>query len=198
MKKTDITGFKNVWFTSDTHFGDERLNLFGRTNVFNNAREADQAIVNNWNKTVGKDDLIIHLGDVALSDAGLNLVKQLNGTKWLIKGNYDEPETSACSVDGLSLYFEKIESEMYVEIENEIVYLNHYPSKCKVDHFNLTGHIHGLWKVQRNMINVGCDAWHFLPIHLDMIKFNMTAIRKYYDINVFAGELKSNLEYGNI
>ena len=85
------------------------------------------------------------------------------------------------------------------------VILNHYPSTCKERmekdalrmqdssiaygnksvSFAITGHIHGLWKVQRNMINVGVDAWHFKPVAEDEIKFCWNAMQKFYDENVF-------------
>jgi len=58
--------------------------------------------------------------------------------------------------------------------------------------FNICGHIHGLWKVQRNMINVGVDAWHFIPVSEEQIIFYMNGIKKHYDANVFAGELEPN------
>jgi len=40
----------------------------------------------------------------------------------------------------------------------EEVYIDHYPTNGKSDIFNVVGHIHGTWKVQRNMVNVGVDA----------------------------------------
>jgi hypothetical protein len=43
------------------------------------------------------------------------------------------------------------------------------------------------------MVNVGADANHFTPMSEDWIKFQMNGIRNHYDINVFAGELKSNI-----
>ena len=55
---------------------------------------------------------------------------------------------------------------------------------------NIVAHIHGTWKVKRNMINVGVDAWHFTPVSEDMIKFQINGIRNYYDENVFMDEIK--------
>ena len=196
-KITNISKYKKVWFTSDTHFDDERLNLFGRDILFNNAKEVDDFIIDEWNKKIDKKDLLIHVGDVALTKKGLEKIKELNGDKWLIKGNYDEASSSKFKLDDelLLKYFKKVTTDITIEIAGEEVYVNHYPTNVKVDCFNIVGHIHGTWKVQRNMINVGTDAWHFNPVSLDTIKFQMNGIRKYYDQNVFAGELKSNLEH---
>ena len=50
---------------------------------------------------------------------------------------------------------------------------------------NIVGHIHGLWKVQPNTINVGVDAWNYKPLSTDDIKFVTTAMEKHYDNDVF-------------
>ena len=197
MKKS-YKNFKNVWFTSDTHFGDDRLNLFGRDIVFNDANESDNLMIKNYNDRIGDDDLLIHLGDIALKEDGLKKMKLINGTKWLVKGNYDIADATAkfeISDKMLSKYFDLVVDDLIIDIDGEEVFLNHYPTNAKEDMFNVVGHIHGTWKVQRNMINVGVDAWHFAPVSLDTIKFQMNGIRKFYDINVFSGELKSNLNF---
>lgn len=49
---------------------------------------------------------------------------------------------------------------------------------------------HGTWKVKRNIINVGVDAWHFIPVSEDLIKFQINGIRNHYDENVFMDEIK--------
>jgi calcineurin-like phosphoesterase family protein len=192
----NISLWENVWFTSDTHFGDERLNLYGRDLVFNNANEVDAEILKNLQQ-IGENDLLIHLGDVAFTEKGLENLNKINCSKLLVKGNYDEKETSKIEISDSILfsYFDEVVSDAIIEINGEEVYLNHYPTNAKSQMFNLVGHIHGTWKVQRNMINVGTDAWHFQPISLAMIKFQMNGIRKHYDQNVFAGEIAANTDH---
>ena len=198
MKTTSIKKFKNVWFTSDTHFDDERLDLFTREVLFESATEVDNFIIKQWNDNVKDGDLVIDVGDVALTQKGLDKVKGLNGTKWLVKGNYDTSDGTAkfkMSDDILLEQFDKVFDDLTIEIDGEEVFINHFPTSADVDKFNIVGHIHGTWKVQRNMINVGVDAWHFTPVPLKTIKFQMNGIRKYYDQNVYAGELKANLNF---
>lgn len=189
------------FFTSDIHFDDERLNLFGRDIVFKTSKEFDNQIIENWNKTVEKDDLVYFLGDASLSKKGLENFSKLNGRKIIIKGNYDEKDTAKYEVsdEELSKYFDKVLKSGFIKINGEKIYLNHYPTNGKADCFNIVGHIHGTWKVQRNMINVGIDAWHFFPVSEDQIKFQINGIRNHYDENVFAGELKCNtdIDYKN-
>lgn len=187
---------QKIFFTSDLHFGDDRLNLYGRDLVFKNSKDFEQKIIENWNKTVTKNDLVIVVGDVALTKDGLRIMDNLNGKKWLIKGNYDIKDSAKYEVDDdlLKQYFDKVVDDMEIDIDNEKIYINHYPTNAKIDQFNIVGHIHGTWRVQRNMINVGCDAWHFTPISEDMIKFQINGIRNHYDQNVFAGEILANTE----
>jgi len=86
----------------------------------------------------------------------------------------------------LGKYFDKIyEKDTTIQLNDREIYLNHYPEQCVDKKISLTGHIHGLWKVQKNMINVGVDAWHFKPISEDTINFCINAVEKYYDKNVF-------------
>lgn len=174
------------FFTSDQHFGDDRFEVFYRP--FKTLEEQHEIIINNWNSLVSAEDEVWHLGDVATKDEFIPLLSQLNGVKHLIIGNYDEPR-----LDLLKPYFKSIQKDKVLQLSSgEEVYLNHYPTHCISTKFNLTGHIHGLWKVQRNMINVGVDAWNYLPVSEDQIKFCMNAIGKFYDKNVFAGSLDAN------
>ena len=189
---------RKIFFTSDLHFQDERLNLYGRDLMFNNSKEVDDYIIRVWNEKISIEDLVIVVGDVSMTREGLHYLKDLNGEKWIVKGNYDNSVENGgtakyeISDEILSEYFTKVVSDLELEIGGEIVYINHYPTNARIDVFNIVGHIHGTWKVQRNMVNVGTDAWHFNPVPEDLIKFQMNGIRKYYDQNVYAGELKAN------
>ncbi|MCK9575773.1 MAG: hypothetical protein WC979_01945 [Candidatus Pacearchaeota archaeon] len=185
-----------IYFTSDTHFGDDRLNLYGRDLVCKTSEEMDNLIIDNWNSIVTDDDTVYHLGDVAMNEESLKQVLKLNGKKILIKGNYDDKIAD----EVLLQYFSAVHKNLVVEhgaksIPQKLLFLNHYPTKADDMMFNIVGHIHGLWKVQRNTINVGCDAWHFKPISMDLVLFSINGINKFYDQNVFAGEIIANLKY---
>lgn len=176
------------FFISDLHFSDDRFSLFYRP--FKTVAEQDNYLIEKWNSVVGIDDDVYLVGDAATSDEGLDCIKRLNGRKHLLIGNYDVPRNQ----EYLLTLFDSIQESLYLKLSNgERVHLNHYPDKADKEHFSIVGHIHGLWKVQRNMINVSCDAWHFTPISEEQILFCINAIRKYYDSNVFAGELNANM-----
>jgi calcineurin-like phosphoesterase family protein len=179
------------WFTADLHLGDPRLNLYARDLIAKNSDESDKIIIDNYNNVVGDNDIVYFLGDIVYDVSKIELLNKLKGRKILIKGNYDD------KIDNKILYkyFESIYDNLVITINGENVYLNHYPEKCSTEMINICGHIHGLWRVQRNTVNVGVDAWHMMPISEEMIIFYFNAIRKFYDINVFAGELECNLKY---
>jgi calcineurin-like phosphoesterase family protein len=178
------------FFTSDSHFGDDRFNFMCRP--FKSVKEQEDYIVERWNAVVGPDDEVFHLGDFAYTDEGLEVRRRLNGKIHLITGNYDDPRP----YDKLEDLFDSVMVNDILTLKNgEKVWLNHYPAKTSEHLFNIVGHIHGLWRVQRNMINVGVDAWHFNPVSEDELLFYMNGIRVHYDENVFAGELEQNLNH---
>lgn len=199
LEKNNKPMKKKRFFTSDLHFQDGRLNLYARDLMFKTAKDVDDYIITTWNNTVDINDLVIVVGDVSMTKDGLENLNKLNGEKWLVKGNYDisveNGGTAKYEISDkiLSKYFTKIVDELEIKIGDEMVYVNHFPTNSKAIMLNIVGHIHGTWKVQRNMINVGVDAWHFTPVSEDLIKFQMNGIRKHYDQNVFAGELNSNI-----
>lgn len=53
------------------------------------AEEADEIMVEAWNKVVHPKDTVYHLGDVAISRNRLQFLGRMNGRKILIRGNHD-------------------------------------------------------------------------------------------------------------
>lgn len=201
------------WFTADWHLGEDRIGINGKPNLFYRPFKAMDVggkpidvvgvqnlkiLVNFKNSGFKNGDELYHMGDVVYdwqydSTSGAHsildmLKKMFPKSKFhLIIGNYDEDK-----VEELGEYFDNIVDSAELQIGNFNCYLNHYPVQCKrqldvgpIYDFAITGHIHGLWKVQKNMINVGVDAWHFKPVSEDEILFCWNAMQKFYDENVF-------------
>jgi len=174
------------WFTSDWHFNESRItkefNPFFRP--FSSIEEQNEVIISRMNEMISPDDEIYHLGDVSIDIEGIDLLDRINcKNRTLILGNYDLDDWKKMPI--LKEKFSEIYDSLELEVEGIKIYLNHYPTNMVEDRFNIVGHIHGLWKVQPNMVNVGVDAWHFKPVSFDEIKFVKTAIEKHYDKNVF-------------
>src|SRR6266542_3688669 len=83
----------DVFITSDTHFGHKLLvNMRG----FSSWWEHDNALIEAWNSRVGKGDVVYHLGDFMMpqfTKRAEEILNQLNGTKLLIRGNHERPQT---------------------------------------------------------------------------------------------------------
>lgn len=86
---------RNIWLTSDTHFGHENIIRYCNR-PFANAKEMDDAIRTKWNETVKDGDIVYHLGDVYFgakignNEEPEDFLKTLKGRKRLLLGNHDE------------------------------------------------------------------------------------------------------------
>lgn len=186
-----------TFFTSDTHFGHARIiELSDRP--FSDVEHMNAEIVRRWNETVAPDDIVFHLGDVALGkiDESLPLVGRLNGYKVLVNGNHDRPFMNRGKAR-----FEEWDNR-YREVFQEILpgtarplfmgghrfVISHFPydgdshgeERYREDRpvdKGLTlihGHTHMSNKVSRSnngtlQIHVGMDAWDFRPVSQDEI-----------------------------
>ena len=70
--------YQTCWIISDTHFNDEEVKGFSN-------RPTDEEFVKKINSKVGRNDILIVLGDVG----DTKYIKQLRGYKILIAGNHD-------------------------------------------------------------------------------------------------------------
>ena len=187
-----------IYFLSDAHLGDDRFELLLRP--FKDRDQYLNTIKNNWNSTVKPTDTVFILGDVCYTNNPelLPFYDTLNGKKHLILGNHDDQDISV-----YKKYFDIVQDSYIIETTQKDgektsdikLFLNHYPSKGKVDYFNLCGHIHGSWRVQKNMINVSVDCWGFRPVSLEKILFLKKAIENFYDDDVWVGNHPANLAH---
>ena len=144
------------YFISDLHFGHVNCLAFDNRK-FNTIEEHDEAIIKNWNETVGIDDDVYILGDVSWhnSTKTIEIFKQLNGRLHLIKGNHDT--TVLRNADFRSLFVEITDyKELYLDRNTSIV-LCHYPIPCFKNHYygwyHLYGHVHTSfeWNMMENI-----------------------------------------------
>ena len=147
-----------IFITADHHFHHKNIIEYcGRP--FKTVEEMDRIMIEKWNNKVGKDDLVIHLGDFALGNK--EKVKEtrekLNGTIVLIKGNHDRVSEGFIIV------------EDFIRIGNIIfshrpIPKNEIPKGC----VNVHGHIHE--KESLNGINVSVEKTDYEPIELDELE----------------------------
>ena len=171
-----------VFFTSDTHFN--HSNIIGFCDrPFKNVEQMNETIIANWNKTVGPEDIVFHLGDFCLGGAAewTKLLDRLNGKIYLIMGNHDMKNLR----QGFIQRFVDVKMQMHIEISKKSIYLNHYPFLCftggyKDDVWQLFGHVHTrtpntgvdagrLQYLYPTQYDVGVDNNNFTPVSYEQI-----------------------------
>lgn len=139
------------FYTSDLHLDHSSMLKFEpESRPFNNVDEMNRALIQYWNEKVGVDDEVYILGDFCFDNQGrraTEFLKQLNGKKYLIKGNHDgfiyKPQFDKSQFEWIKDYA-AIKDE--VNDEEVTVCLFHYPIAVwdrKHHHaYHLFGHIH--------------------------------------------------------
>jgi len=166
------------YFISDTHFFHKNIIKFSNR-PFDDVEQMNNQIIHNWNAIVTKQDEVYILGDFVVHGSGEhanNILEQLNGVKYLIKGNHedylDDPNFDTS-------HFKWIKDYHTFEHNNITFVLFHYPI-LEWDHFyndsiHLFGHVHHKKKeylrkiLGPRAINVGVDVNNFFPINIDRV-----------------------------
>lgn len=188
---------KHLFFTSDTHFGHENIIKFCNR-PFANAKEMNETLINNWNRVVGPDDIIFHLGDFAFGGSYLwnNMLDRLNGHIYLVIGNHDRKNLR----QGYVQKFDGIYPQLQINIDGRSVYLNHYPFLCYGGSYRgdrdavwqLFGHVHsGPFSTGKDderlkmlfpyQYDVGVDNNNFTPISWEDVKIRIKNNIEFYD-----------------
>lgn len=172
----------HTFFTSDTHFGHANIIRFCNR-PFRNVEEMNEILIENWNKVVSKGDTVFHLGDFAFGGSSVwnSIIPRLNGHINLIIGNHDRKNLR----QGYMSYFDMVVPQLQIEIEDNSIYLNHYPFLCYGGSYRgvwqLFGHVHSgpqadgldisrLRVLLPTQYDVGVDNNNFTPISYREVK----------------------------
>ena len=123
----------NVYFIGDLHFEHQGITKF-RTQ-FPSSKVHDQYLMDIWNETITKRDLVYVMGDAAFTQTGLDNLGKLAGSKVLIRGNHDLLPTESY----LSVF-----NEVYGALAHKGLWLTHipiHPSEL-YGRTNVHGHCH--------------------------------------------------------
>lgn len=128
---------RNIWVISDTHFNHENIIKYCNR-PFANAKEMNEAMIDNWNSTVKDGDIVYHCGDVYFGK-NTDWSHRLNGRKRLILGNHDNAKDQT-----LQNMFEKIMVwRMFPEFGLLLTHVPVHKSSLEVKVFrNVHGHTH--------------------------------------------------------
>lgn len=131
-----------IWFTSDFHIGDTRM--LETRGIFSSLEDMEKALIDNYNKRVGKNDIVWLIGDIVGDiDTALRIFPKLNGQKSYVIGNHDRKWIR--DKRARELFCSIYESTVEV-IENTPVSISHYPLyewyKSKYGGVLIHGHMH--------------------------------------------------------
>ena len=130
------------FYISDWHYAHANCIAFDNR-PFKDVGEMNAELVRRWNERVGKGDLVYVLGDMfwCKSSDAIPVLKELNGTKFLIKGNHDRSNDSS-----FVKQFAKVTEYMEIDDDDHKIVLCHYPIPCYKNHFygwyHFYGHVH--------------------------------------------------------
>jgi calcineurin-like phosphoesterase family protein len=170
----DISKYKNVWFTSDTHFGHANIIKWApETRPYADAEDMNEKMVAEWNSKVGPDDLVYIIGDVSFMNTTrtVEILRRLNGTLILVVGNHD----ARAMKDGeFRARFHMCKDLLSATLptpegEKQRVVMCHYPfhewDQMQRGSMHLYGHVHGrATGIPGRCMDVGWDA-HGTLIH---------------------------------
>ncbi len=130
------------FYIADWHYGHGNVIAFDNR-PFKTLDEMNKALVECWNSVVSAGDIVYVLGDMfwCNADKSMPILDELNGQKFLIKGNHDR-----CNDNRFLKKFVKVTEYLEVEDGDKRVVLCHYPIPCFKNHFygwyHLYGHVH--------------------------------------------------------
>lgn len=155
---------RRYFFISDTHFS--HANIIKYCNrPFIDIKSMNEKIISNWNSVVTNDDVVYHLGDVILGnkeDAN-DIIGQLNGIKYLVKGNHDMRQNQFYRDLGFKEVYD------HPIIIKDFIVLSHEPMPFVMNqmYFNVHGHVHDSPMFQTKGQNCACvcvERWNYMPV----------------------------------
>jgi calcineurin-like phosphoesterase family protein len=163
----------DTFIISDTHFRHKNIIKYcGRP------MNHDMIMQFNWNHTVGHNDTILHLGDVATwygdTTEAVDIIASLHGKKLLIMGNHDKLGASWYE----DLGFEIIEPQTIKFPKVGTVRFSHYPETENLNwQVNLHGHIHNNGyppdaDPKKDYRNVSVEVMDYEPVRLRDVLYN--------------------------
>lgn len=168
---------KKLWIASDLHLGHCNILKFCPNRSFKNIDDHDDAYIENHNKMVSDEDVVVFLGDFAFRNKRptKEYIKALNGQLFILFGNHDE---SAIKCKHLfSGFWGRPGHNEIVEYKwfGKKYIFCHYPmlswNARSHDRMNFFGHVHSHttrpFHCQPNSCDVGVDAWNHGPVLLN-------------------------------
>jgi len=147
--------------------------------------EMDEAMIEMWNKKVGVNDVVFHLGDFSFSNNPKKYVDRLNGNIMLVLGNHDNR--------GMLTGLFPVVTQKYCNVINDqYIVMTHCAHRVwEKSHYNswhLYGHSHGRLPAYGKSFDVGVDSHGYKPLHFDEVKAMMNNLPDNWDVGIKDGK----------
>lgn len=184
----DLQEGQKIWFTSDLHFGHRNVLKFCNR-PWEDEKLMGRGLIQNWNNTVGDNDIVFVLGDTFWFNDSHSIKRALSQLKgkdiYILPGNHDEFESYHRVVDPRIHLCQDV-MVVWITEENQPkreVWLSHYPMMTwphrENGAYQFFGHIHSRpdkfegvdqdLPLHWNQADVGCDFWAWTPVDLDTL-----------------------------
>ncbi len=177
-----------TYFTSDLHLGHENI-IRHCQRPFADAKEMDEALIDNWNRRVHRTDTVYIVGDLIFRTKRdpAEYLERLKGQKALIIGNHDKDWMKKAD---LAKYFMFVSNMEYISDGQRKFVLCHYPmmtwNGVSKGVYHVYGHIHNnrsdtywpLLRTMENALNAGTDINGFAPVQFDELVQNNRILRQ--------------------
>ncbi len=155
-----------IWLWSDLHLGHENIIRYC-ARPFAHAKEMDTALYHAWRRTVGPDDIMLCMGDIAMGGAVAERtwrrIEALPGRKILVIGNHDLTSGGRLRVAG----FDLVCSLALLRNEDPPLIFTHMPLDAPPSgHVNIHGHLHNQKPLAGPYINVAVEQLGYQPLAL--------------------------------
>ena len=176
-----------IYFISDLHFGHKSILKYTKR-PFRDLDHMHEELIKRWNEYIKPEDTVYVLGDLALCPFKEfePIAKQLQGIKYLIKGNHDSYSEGQYKKLGFTVYHEikmklagndiRLSHYPYAlpwyrrlfAFKSELRFMERRPPRIKGEYL-LHGHTHTKYKtgnIKAGLIHIGVDANDFIPFRL--------------------------------
>lgn len=178
-----------TWFTSDLHFFHRNIVKFTNRGAETNEDSHNEWLVDLWNSTVSRSDIVYHLGDLSFAKdvrKTLGILDRLNGNIHLIKGNHDHSDNFKKIAQ-----HNRVTTHIYLErkFEEQESIMFHFPigswHKQHRGSWHLHGHSHGGYQEGKGKIlDVGIDN-----------AYNLYGKHKFFDWEMIKEYMQNREEY---
>src|SRR5574344_1619085 len=156
-------------YIADWHYGHKNVIAYDSRPFFT-LDEMNSELIKRWNSAVSPEDTVYILGDMFWCDTNtaVDVLKQLNGKKVLIKGNHDK-----CEDENFQKQFTLICDYLEINDQGKNIVLCHYPIPCFKNHYygwyHFYGHVHSSFdynmmltdqKLMKEVYNKECNMWN--------------------------------------